>query len=100
MERKNGTDYIGIGRRVRGKRRELALTQEKLAERAGVSSSFIGHIERAEKIPSVETVMKLAYAMKTTTDYLICGVELRCDRKRCPLYGDMIQLMRAYGLDD
>ena len=44
-------DYGAMGARIRACRRELKLTQEKLAERVGISNSFVGHIERGEKRP-------------------------------------------------
>ena len=49
MSGQAGINYIEIGKRVRELRLESRLTQEKLAEQIGVSTSFIGHIERAEK---------------------------------------------------
>ena len=41
-------DYAKLGMRVRQQRVLNRLTQEQLAEKTGVSSSFIGHIERGE----------------------------------------------------
>lgn len=98
MRSADGIDYIGIGNRVREKRRELKLTQEALAERVGISTSFIGHIERAEKVASVETMMKIAYAMDTTLDYLVCGIVFRCNRERCPVFADIDQMLHVYGI--
>ena len=46
------------------------LTQEKLAELAGISPSFVGHIERGEKKASLETMVHIAAVLNTTTDYL------------------------------
>ena len=90
-------DYVGIGRRIRAARLALNLTQEKLSEQVDVSASFIGHIERAEKVPSVETMVRLARALNVSLDYMICGVHLRCDREDCYLYGDIRRLLESYG---
>ncbi len=98
MERPVGIDYVRIGKRVRERRMEMKLTQEQLAERVDVSSSFIGHIERAEKIPSLDTMTKLSYAVNTTLDDLVCGVVTRCDREKCSLFGDIERLLRSFGL--
>ena len=39
---------------------ERKWTQEQLAEKTGVSTSFVGHIERGEKQASVDTVVTLS----------------------------------------
>lgn len=92
-------NYAQIGGRVRARRLRAALTQKELAERVGVSASFIGHIERAEKIPSLETMVKLSRVLDTTLDHLICGVELRCDREHCRLLIDVERVLKAYGVE-
>ena len=64
-------DYEKLGVRVRQQRVMNRLTQEQLAEKAGVSSSFIGHIERGEKKASVETVVALCNAMDISPSVLL-----------------------------
>lgn len=91
-------NYIEMGRRVRRKRRELGLTQEQLAEQVGLSTSFIGFIERGEKAPSLDTMAKLADVLDMTLDYLVCGVRLRCERADCPLFGGIRGVLEEYGL--
>lgn len=39
-------DYHALGKRIREERLRLNLTQEKLAEEVGVSTAYIGQIER------------------------------------------------------
>ena len=64
-------DYAKLGVRVRQQRVLNRLTQEQLAEKTGVSSSFIGHIERGEKKASVETVVALCNAMDISPSVLL-----------------------------
>ncbi len=64
-------DYKKLGMRVRQQRVLCQLTQEQLAEKAGVSNSFIGHIERGEKKASVETVVALCNAMSISPSVLL-----------------------------
>ena len=66
-------DYIEIGSRIRAERRRLDLTQEKLAEMADISVSFMGHIERGGRTLSIETLAKLADALKVSIEYILCG---------------------------
>ena len=64
-------DYAKLGLRVRQQRILNRLTQEQLAEKTGVSSSFIGHIERGEKKASVETVVALCNALEISPSVLL-----------------------------
>ena len=64
-------DYRKLGARVRQQRELNDWTQGELARRVGVSSSFIGHIERGEKKASVETVVALCNAMEISPSVLL-----------------------------
>jgi transcriptional regulator with XRE-family HTH domain len=44
-------------------RKATRLTQEQVAERAGVAPNFLGYIERGEKRPSLEVTFALAKAL-------------------------------------
>jgi transcriptional regulator with XRE-family HTH domain len=52
-----------FGRTLRKARRDRDLSQEALADRAGLSAKHVGEIERANKDPRVTTVLKLATAL-------------------------------------
>ena len=67
-------DYQALGQRIRTRRRALQLTQEALAERVGISASFLGHIERGTRVLSVETLLSLCQALAATPDELL-GME-------------------------
>ena len=64
-------DYRTLGKRVRQQRMMCGLTQEELAEKSGISCSFVGHIERGEKKASVETVVALCNAMEISPSVLL-----------------------------
>jgi transcriptional regulator with XRE-family HTH domain len=44
-------------------RKQAGLTQEKLAEIIGMSTSYIGDMEARERFPSAETIDKIATAL-------------------------------------
>ena len=67
------------------------------AEPVDISSSFIGHIERGEKKPSLETMSCLTKALGTTMDYLVLGVKNRCNQQECQLYVDLKYKFDAFG---
>lgn len=64
-------DYVLLGKQVRIRRTVLELTQEGLAEKIGVSTSFIGHIERGSRKLSVETLYAICKALDTSADFLL-----------------------------
>lgn len=67
-------NYRSIGKQIRAKRIELRLTQERLAERCDLSVSYMGAVERGDKIPSLETFITIANALGASSDDLLSGV--------------------------
>jgi transcriptional regulator with XRE-family HTH domain len=55
---------IILGQRIRNFRMQQGLSQEKLAELAGVHPTYIGQIERGEKNITVESLEKVAAALR------------------------------------
>lgn len=55
-----------FGQRVRWLRGEHGLTQEQLAERAGISVDFLSLIERGRSSPSFENLDELADALEVS----------------------------------
>ncbi len=47
-------------------RKQAGLTQEKLAEKIGMSTAYIGDMEARERFPSAETIDKIALALGIT----------------------------------
>ena len=66
-------DYKELGQRIRTERRKQDLTQERLAEMAEISESFLGHIERGGRTLSIETLARLANALNLSIEYIMCG---------------------------
>ncbi len=64
-------DYQDMGLRVRALRRQMGITQEELAEKVGISASFLGHIERGTRVASLETLVALCNTLETTPEYLL-----------------------------
>lgn len=64
-------DLKAIGKRVRAARRARDMTQEQLAELANISTSFVGHIERGTRVPSLETMWRICKAMGLPMDHIM-----------------------------
>ena len=58
---------INIKNNIKKYRLEMGLTQEKLSEKAGVSSDYISEIERGKKVPSIKRLDKIAIALGVPT---------------------------------
>ena len=52
-----------FGKNVKEARKRKGLSQEKLAEFAGLHRNYIGDIERAQKSATIDTLEKLAKAL-------------------------------------
>lgn len=66
-------DYQDLGARIREQRIRKDWTQEQLAATIGMSTSFVGHIERGTRKASLETLVLLANALGVSLDYLLAG---------------------------
>ena len=61
---------------VKTKRKELNLTQEKLGELAGIHRMHIGFIEQSSRNTTIETLCRIAIALKITPSELLSLAEL------------------------
>ncbi len=68
-------DYKEIGRRMAKRRKELGLKQYEICEMIDVNYKYISNLETGRSAPSLEVVMALCEALKTTPDYLLLGIE-------------------------
>ena len=64
-------DYEKLGKQIRDLRKFHDMTQSQLAAEAGLSTSFLGHIERGSRKASLETFVALANALGAQTDMLL-----------------------------
>lgn len=66
-------DYYAIGQRIRKVRKARGLSQEKLAEKIGISTTHMSHIETANTKMSLPTFAELAAVLEVRTDELLYG---------------------------
>ena len=60
-----------FGEIVRRVRKGYKWTQEDLAERSGLTTTYIGQVERGDKVPSLTVVLKLALALNVHPSALL-----------------------------
>ena len=68
-------DAVTMGKRIRLLRKQMNLTQEELAAQVGVSLSFMGHIERGTRQPSLEHLVRISQVLSVSLDFLLTGKE-------------------------
>ncbi len=63
-----------IGKNIRKFREAKKLRQEDLAEKAELTTNYIGMIERGEKIPALDTFIKILNALGVSADMVLSDV--------------------------
>lgn len=63
-----------IGKNIRKFRLARKLRQEDLAEKTDLTTNYIGMVERGEKIPSLETFIKIVNALGVSSDMVLTDV--------------------------
>lgn len=61
---------ISVGMRIRELRKERSFSQEQLALRADLTTSYIGMLERGLKSPTVDTLDKISGALEISIEEL------------------------------
>lgn len=64
-----------LGRRVRRRRSDLGLSQEGLADRAGLHRNYIGGIERGERNVTLANITRLAGALDVDPAWLVTELD-------------------------
>jgi DNA-binding XRE family transcriptional regulator len=80
--RTSGNAERCFGQILRELRKERGLTQEGLAEESGFHPTYIGQLERAQKSPSLRTIVTLATVLQTTGSAMLLLVERRIDSRK------------------
>lgn len=79
MPRRQTRSEVGIrfGATLRRIRRSRRLSQESLAELAGVTADYVGFVERGENVPTIEVMLRLARALKIDAAALFADIDTR-----------------------
>jgi transcriptional regulator with XRE-family HTH domain len=67
-----------LGQRVRTLRKQRALSQERLGDRAGLSGKFVGEVERGEKSISIDSLYRVSVALEVPLREL---TDVRADKR-------------------
>jgi transcriptional regulator with XRE-family HTH domain len=75
-------DLRAAGREIRRHRQNLRLSQEQLAERAGLHRNYVGFLERGERNASLTTLFAVARSLGITLGELLAGVSAESKHRR------------------
>jgi transcriptional regulator with XRE-family HTH domain len=76
MSRPPPTAESIFGEHLRELRTAAGLSQEALAEKAGLHRNYVGHIERGEKTASLDVLVRLAAAFNLPMRELLADFDL------------------------
>ena len=60
-----------LGQRIREQRKAKGWTMEQFAEKVELSPNYVGDLERGNKIPSLETFIRIVEVLDVSADVLI-----------------------------
>ncbi len=66
-------DYKEVGRRIALRRKDLKLKQSDVNELADLSDKYLSNIETGKSIPSIDVLMRICAAIRTTPDKILLG---------------------------
>ena len=84
-----------VGLRLRLYRKEKKLTQEDLAEKAGLHYSYIGQVERGEKNITIGSLERILDALDIPFSDLFNNIEMTADPEDQDIYSKCYQLLRS-----
>ena len=64
---------MSVGERIKARRGELGWTQESLAQKAGISKSFLSELENGKRRVSADNLLEIARTLSVSLDYLMTG---------------------------
>jgi transcriptional regulator with XRE-family HTH domain len=64
-----------FGANLRRRRRSLDLSQERLGQLASLHRTAIGMLEQGERMPRIDTLVKLAASLEASPSDLLKGIE-------------------------
>ncbi|HTY60272.1 MAG TPA: helix-turn-helix domain-containing protein, partial [Bacteroidota bacterium] len=82
-----------LGSALKRRRLALGLSQEELANRAGLHRTYITDVERGSRNPSLETIQKLARALEVPLSDVFLQIESGTGAPGSPAEGDAVEIL-------
>jgi transcriptional regulator with XRE-family HTH domain len=90
-------DYYKIGQRIRKFRKAYRLSQEQLAEKVGISTTHMSHIETGNTKLSLPLFVKLANVLSIQTDELLHDTP---QKNKTAIKGELEEILDSCSIQD
>lgn len=90
-------NYYEIGQRIRKFRKAYNLSQEQLAEKVGISTTHMSHIETGNTKLSLPVFVEIANALCVQTDELLYDVS---QIRRTHIKEELLEILNSCSLQD
>lgn len=90
MENHKLIDYRAIGNRVRQRRLDNNLTQEKLAELLEISNEYMSKIETGAVQVNLKRLAQLSLALSTPIEHFLVGTIMKAEDYKLAEFGKVI----------
>ena len=74
-----------VGERIRERRAELGWTQDQLAQKAGISKSFLSDLENGKRSVGANNLLDIARALGVSLDFLMTGTASQDQKSEVPI---------------
>lgn len=88
----------GVGERIKKRRAELGWTQDQLAQKAGISKSFLSDLENGKRSVSAHNLLDLARALGVSLDFLMTGEVSQDQATEVPIPASLARFAAEEGL--
>lgn len=94
-------DMMGIGERIKTRRKELKLSQTDIYERCDITSGALSKIENGKTTPSVIAFYKLSQVLECDMNWLATGISSNMQKSNiCKLEEELLNGFRELPEDD
>lgn len=94
-------DIIGIGERIKTRRKELGFSQTDIYERCDITSGALSKIENGKTTPSIIAFYKLSQVLECDMNWLATGISSNMQKTNiCKLEEELLNGFRELPEDD
>jgi transcriptional regulator with XRE-family HTH domain len=87
-----------VGERIKKRRAELGWTQEQLAQKAGISKSFLSDLENSKRSVGADNLLDIARALGVSLDFLMTGEASKDQATEVPIPASLARFAAEEGL--